>query len=260
MGDQEDKQSGKHAISRAIDVLRAIAKDGAGGARLVDLAASTGLPHPTVRRILLILIKERMVVQSVTTNRYRLGPLSFELGLAAGDKGGLVASCRPHMLRLAAMTKGTVYLMSRSGFDAICLDRVDGDYPIRKVLLRIGGRRPLGAGPAGLALLAAMDDAAIEEGLRTKGATRSLLAADSSLLRSAIEETRRCGFAITPDWALPGVRGVGMVVPSSNGQSAVSISAPTDQLNPEQLIEATQMLSDEIGRMQIHPHLRPKSR
>jgi DNA-binding IclR family transcriptional regulator len=39
-----------------------------------------------------------------------------------------------------------VFLLVRSGFHAVCLDRADGPFPIRSFTGDIGGRIPLGLG------------------------------------------------------------------------------------------------------------------
>ena len=43
--------------------------------------------------------------------------------------------------------------MIRSGNDAICVDMVEGEYPIRTMLISVGFRRPLGVGAGSLALI-----------------------------------------------------------------------------------------------------------
>lgn len=244
---------GSHAISRAIDLLRNIARDGAGGARLIDLARRTGIPHPTARRILKILIDDRMVVQSATTSRYRLGPLSYELGLATSYGNEIATLCRPHIHKLAVLTEDTVYVMLRSGFDAICIDRVEGSFPIRTVLLRVGGRRPLGVGPAGVALLSAMADTEIDELLRTNAAAmRDFGVPEMERLRKAMRETRKRGYSLTRDWTVPGISGVGVVVPASRAvQVAISVSSITSRLTDERAHEIAQMLREEADKILV---------
>jgi DNA-binding IclR family transcriptional regulator len=62
------------------------------------------------------------------------------------------------MRALAEETGDTVYLMIRSGFDAVCMHRHEGAFPIRALVLEVGSRRPLGVGAAGLAILSAIEE------------------------------------------------------------------------------------------------------
>ena len=100
-------ESGTQAIRRAGAVLRAIARFGPSGARLIDLSRTVGLARPTTHRIVQGLIAEMMVVQNARTKRYQLGPLIFELGLATTQRSTLPEVCRPagsYGLRLSSST------------------------------------------------------------------------------------------------------------------------------------------------------------
>lgn len=113
----------------------------------------TGLPHPTVLRLLRHLTGLGMVAWDPATKIYRLGTLTFELGLAAAEHCDIRGLCGDSLDRLQAETQDTCYLTMRSGFDAVCIDRREGASPIRVLTLDIGSRRPLGVGAAGLAIL-----------------------------------------------------------------------------------------------------------
>ena len=154
--------NGTKAISRATLILRLIARNELQGLGLTQLAELTGIPHPTVRRVLKCLIDERLVLQDPTTRRYRLGPLNFELGLATFHKREFLLQFHSVISQIAQSCEDTTYLMVRSGADALCLDRIIGSGPVRTVALEVGGRRPLGFGAAGLALLAQYPDDEIE--------------------------------------------------------------------------------------------------
>ena len=49
-------------------------------------------------------------------------------------------------------------LYARSGYDAVCVERLDGWHPIQVFLNKTGDRRPLGMGSATLSILAAMPE------------------------------------------------------------------------------------------------------
>ena len=75
--------SGTQSIDRAVQLLRLVASQGTGGARLTDLAYEAGLTPPTARRILKRLTDHGLAAQDAETQRYSLGSLVYELGLAA---------------------------------------------------------------------------------------------------------------------------------------------------------------------------------
>jgi DNA-binding IclR family transcriptional regulator len=141
--DRDEAPQGAQLISRAAEVLRAFPRGTPEGRRLRDLATSTGLAEPTVRRILLALIHEQFVVQDAETKRYRLGPLAFELGLASGFHTRVLHVCKPHLQALAADTGDSVFLALRTGLETVCLDRADAANRIDSKLVEIGERLPL---------------------------------------------------------------------------------------------------------------------
>lgn len=145
-------------MKRGVLLLRLLATAGARGMPLTDMAARSALPHSSVHRVLKQLIAERLVQHDSETHRYRLGPLTFELGLAGSTIFDIRDLCEPAMKALAEATEDTVYLMVRSGFDAVCVHRYEGTFPIRALVLEVGSRRPLGVGAAGLAILSAIEE------------------------------------------------------------------------------------------------------
>src|SRR5690606_15345907 len=74
---------GAQTVERAVALLRLVAAHGPLGARLLDLAAESGIQRPTVHRLLRQLQKDRLLTQDALTKRYHLGVLLYELGLAA---------------------------------------------------------------------------------------------------------------------------------------------------------------------------------
>src|SRR5256885_16138309 len=118
------------------------------------------------------------------------------LGLAGSMLHDIRDLCEPAMAALSRETEDTAYLVVRSGFEAVCLHRLEGDFPIRTLVLQVGSRRPLGVGAGGLAVLAAIApeerEAIIERGAPALPAFGKLTDAG---LRLACEETARAGVA-----------------------------------------------------------------
>ena len=156
--DSSPESSGTQTVSRAISILRAIATKHSTGLRLVDIARITGLSSPTVLRILNTLISEGMVSRRKGSRHYLLGALVFELGLAAAHNFNLREICRPALQRLAERTGDTSFLFVRNGNDSVCIDRMQGTFPIQTPLVPIGSRQPLVVNAVGLALLSSLSD------------------------------------------------------------------------------------------------------
>ena len=225
-------------IERAVQLLKRMATSGKRGLPLTQLAAETGLAHSTVHRLLHRLIAERMVIQSESTKRYLLGPLAFELGVAAASPYDLREPCRGLLSELAEEVGDTVYLTVRSGADSVCLDRYEGPSPIRVLILNIGSRRPLGLGAGGLAMLSFMPEQEREE-LILRLARH--IPADSHLseheLRSAVKACRRCGYSFIRNRVTLGVSAVGVPVMDSLGQpfAAISVAAIDSRMSPSRV-------------------------
>ncbi|MDF2812954.1 MAG: IclR family transcriptional regulator, partial [Microvirga sp.] len=97
--------------------------------RLTDVAAAIGLNQPSTHRALKALIAEGFVEQVAGSRKYRLALEFFVLAARAGQSDGLRNVARPALLRLSATLGDTVFLLVRNGFDAVCLDRVEGPFP-----------------------------------------------------------------------------------------------------------------------------------
>jgi DNA-binding IclR family transcriptional regulator len=242
---------GTQAVARAARMLRMIARRGTEGARLTQLTRLTGLPHPTIRRILKCLIAEGLVAQDPATKRYRLGPLNFELGLATVREANSERAYHSVLVDLAAATGDTVYLMARSGADLVCLDRAEGSFPIRANLFSIGGRRPLGFGAAGLALLAALDEASINRiisiNMREIEIHRNLTV---ETLWEAVERTRKRGYAITSDIYTMGIGSIGLAIPNGDHEPVYALNLSTvgaDRFTPARIETLQKLMQSQIA-------------
>jgi len=234
-------------IERAVQLLKLLATAGKRGRALTQLADATALPHSTVHRLLRRLIHERLVIQKDTDKWYALGPLAFELGLAAMASYDLREHCRASLNRLAEDVGDTIYLSVRSGSEAVCQARHEGPSPIRVNTLSIGSRRPLGLGAGGLAILAFLADAEREDIIAADGRRiceeGRLTEAD---LRAAIAECRRQGHSLIRNRVTLGVTAAGVPIRDTLGQpiAAISVAAIDDRMRPERLVTLARKLHE----------------
>jgi DNA-binding IclR family transcriptional regulator len=244
--------NGTQTIRRAGSILRAIARFGPNGARLIDLSRAVGLARPTTHRIVQGLIAEMMVTQNVRTKHYQLGPLIFELGLATTQRSALPELCRPALRRLAEITHDTVYLVARSGFDVVCLDRAEGSYPIRAVTLDVGGRRPLGFGAGGVALLATYPDEEVRQVIAHHcGTDGSFDGVTAETLWRSVAEARRDGYGRNQEAMSPGISGIGAAILTEGGRAfaAISIGCIAERMTRQRLHELSALLRQEVENL-----------
>lgn len=248
----DDKRSGPQTIARAAMLLRMLARKGLEGTRLSDLKRMAGLPHPTIRRILIGLIEEGFIVQDENTRRYLLGPMNFELGLGALFKSDFQRAFHPFLEELSAESGDRVYLVMRSGADVVCLDRVEGRKDVRGTTFQIGGRRPLGFTAGGLAILSALSDAEITQILRiNKRDIDNHARLTPASFRRSIASTRERGYALAKDIQTIGISHVGAATPlTRDGRIfAVSFTMESSELNPTRADDLFAMISRKFARI-----------
>lgn len=250
-------------IERAAQLLKLLATAGRRGMALSEIAKSSALANSTVHRLLQQLIQERLVMQPEAGRRYALGPLAFELGLAAAASFDLRHYCRIGMQQLAEKLGDTVYLSVRSGFESVCQDRVEGPSPIRVNTLEIGSRRPLGMGAGGLAILSYLPAEEFDDVMSHIGPlveqTTGLSSAD---LQASVETTRRQGYSFIRNRVTLGVTAIGVPVFDSLDRpiAAISIAAIDERMRPERIAALASSLRQQSLLMRqaiLGSHMRP---
>lgn len=252
-GATENAAKGTQAIERSIAVLRAIALRGRGGLRLADIARQTRLERPTVHRMLKCLCAEGILAQDADSRRYLLGPLLFELGLAATPQFSLRELCQATLTRIAERSGDTVFLSVRSGNDSVCIDRREGSFPIKALLLDIGTRRPLGAGASGIALLLPLAEETAAQIIEDNAAR--LLAYGNlspSLLLDMLQRARKMGYALNDLMITPGAVSIGLPIKSRFGEpfAAIAIGAIESRMTPERQAELVIILREETALLE----------
>lgn len=194
-------------------MLRALADGGAAGVRIPELLQKCAMPRPTIYRILGGLVEERLVIKIPGSERYALGPVTYELGLAASPGFGLREICAPFIERIAQQTGDTAFLTLRSGLDGVCIDRQSGSFPIKTLTIDVGARRPLGVGLGSIALLGALPRAEREAVMRANAPRyRAIGAHTGDRVRTLARRVEEEGFGYTSGDFIDGVGGFAVVV------------------------------------------------
>jgi len=243
---------GAQAIDRAVRLLKQVAVHGAAGLSPALAARETGLKLPTVHRMLAALSAHGLVMQKGPGKPYFLGPLAFELGLAASAQFDLREVCMPVLIRISHLTGDTVFLTTRSGPDSVVLACQEGSYPIKVLTQRVGERRPLGSTVAGVALLSALPPDEIEELIRkNRPRIPRYGALSETVLRRMLAQADLLGYALNEGDLIPEVTGVGVVIPARLGApyAALSVVALSSRLRGARREEVVKLLDDEAERL-----------
>lgn len=252
MASGQNRISHAQTVLRAADVLRAVGL--AREARFVDLARATGLPNPTLRRLLVSLIDARLVTHDGERRLYRLGSEAYVLGQLARPVFSFHDLARDGLARLAVLSGDTAFLSAKDGLSTVCLHREEGQYPIRTHVLNVGDRHPLGMGAAALAILAALPEAQAEDILAAN--TDVLLEhrpeLDIAELGDLVRQARRTGVALNPGLIFPGSWAIAAALRAPDGEiiGAVTIAAIESRMTPERQEELAVPLLKEVRRIE----------
>lgn len=254
-GSEEAASSGVQAIDRASTLLLLVGQAGPSGARLSDLVEECILPKPTVRRILLALVRAGLLDQDLETRRYYIGPEIYVLGTLASVRFGIHSIALRSLIRLSQETGDTAFLSVPRDVYSICVHREEGPYPIRIHALQAGDRHPLGVGAGSLALLAALPDSEVEEVL---AANAEILedkypSCSPMILRELVRETRARGYSINPGLLLSDSWAIGVTIRGAAGRpvGALSIAATESRLSPERQLEIVPLLRREAAWIEM---------
>lgn len=221
---------GSQAVMRSLSLLSLVGRGGTDGLGLTELAEAAQLTIPTTRRLLLALLASRLVDQDPHTRRYHLGPEAYLLGTFAADRHGILQQARPSMLRLADETGDTVLLTVAQDDHTLCLERIEGAFPVRTHALMRGDRKPAGIGAGALAILAALPEPEAEALLKRAEPLNGTLAKE---LPATVAQARQLGYALNPGRVVRGSWGLGIAVlwPDGRPAGALSIAAIEDRMN-----------------------------
>ncbi|OSP55291.1 transcriptional regulator [Pseudoruegeria sp. SK021] len=252
--DDMPQASGTQAVDRALALLKIAGRAGAKGVSLTGLIQQTGLGKPTVRRLMLALMRSGLIEQDTESRLYYLGEESYVLGTQATARHGLLEVAADAVVRLARRSGDTAFVNMRRGASAVCLHREEGAFPIRTHALTAGAQHPLGVGAGSLAILAALPDAEVETVLADNA---SQLATDfpeitPEVLRREVATSRARGFALNPGRVVPGSWGVGVALRRADGTvvGGLSLAAIESRMQPPRDAELAAILHHEAREIE----------
>lgn len=202
------RESPVQVVAKVGALLDRLAEDGEITAS--ELADRIGEPRSTVYRLLATLQQLDMVEPGTRRGTYRLGLELLRLGSAVIARFDERQAALPVMERIHDETGETVFLCIRRGFEAVCIERLDGRR-VQSLALRLGGSLPLHAGAAPRVLLAFEPEALWDEYARsgplatfTDGTPTT-----RSALFASLKETRERGYAVSDEDVTVGIAALG---------------------------------------------------
>lgn len=218
---------GVQSLERAFGLLEHLA-DAGGVTGLSDLAASSGLPLPTIHRLMRTLVTCGYVRQQ-PDRQYALGPRLIRLGEAAARP--LATWARPQLARLVAETGETANMALLDGDEVVYVAQVPSKHAVR-MFTEVGRRVLPHSTGVGKALLAHRPEGEVRALLARTGmpaATERTLTTPDAFL-DALAAVRKAGYAVDDNEQEVGVRCVAVAVPDSPTPAALSVSGPAGRV------------------------------
>jgi len=213
--ERREGSAGTQSIRRALAILEVLASGRDLGVRLAEVTRRTGLTRPTAHRILRVLVEEGIVEQNEKTRRYAIGEQIPMLALARATRSRLLRAAEPHLRRAAEKLGDTIFVTVRTGFDALCVARRFGNFPVQVLAIEVGERRPLGVSTAGVAMLATLPEAEaemiVEHNAERYGAWRMTVPRVLAL----VEQARERGYVLRERGIVPGTKAVTVAIAAS---------------------------------------------
>ncbi|BBN96646.1 IclR family transcriptional regulator [Deinococcus grandis] len=235
-----DAPGGVRTLERGLSVLWALAT--LREAPLSQVARAAGLSASTAYRLLETLRQQGFVEWEEASGLFRVGLRAYQVGAAFDAAHALTAAAAPEMRALVAELGESANLAvlrpHGAGLEAAYVHQVEGPQLVR-MFTQTGASAPLHASGVGKVLLAARPEAearrALEATTLTAYTSHTLTTVDAAL--AAVARVRGEGFALDDQERELGVRCVAVPVPGADGQvaAALSVSAPTSRLTPEQV-------------------------
>lgn len=218
------------SLQRAFDLLERLA-DAGGEAGLSELATASGLPLPTIHRLIRTLVALGYVRQHAN-RRYALGARLIRLGEHASLQFGTWA--RPLLAELVDELGETANLAVLERDEVVYVAQVPSRHSMR-MFTEVGRRLlPHGTG-VGKAMLAGLPAEDVRELLRRTGmpAYTEHTHTDPDRLVRHLATIAAQGYALDEAEQELGVRCVAVAVPGSPVPAAVSVSGPEGRLTKD---------------------------
>jgi IclR family acetate operon transcriptional repressor len=248
---EQARNGSVQSVGRVLDLLE-IVGDSGGEIGLSELAARSGLPLPSIHRLVRTLV-QRGYMRQLPNRRYALGARLVPLGQVAGTMLG--AWAQPVLTGLVDALGESANLAVLDHDAVMYIGQVPSRHTMR-MFTEPGRRVPAHCTGVGKALLSQLPDDAVRDLLGRTGmaAQTPNTITDPEAFVAELARIRAEGYALDEGEQEVGVRCVAVPVLGALGTLGISVSGPAPRMTTE-LIEravpllhqAGERLSSEIG-------------
>ena len=214
---------------------------------LGDICAATGLPKPTVFRLLAALEEARFVARTPDKQGYQVGIRTFELGSIFLSNLSIERIAHPVMEQTARELGMACNLAILDDGQVVYVSIIDPRAPLLQRPI-IGYRHYVHCSALGKALIAPLPEAEIRSILRQRGmpALSPYTITDPDTLIADLAEVRVRGYALDNQEGGVGICCVGVPIYDHQGHvtAAMSVSAPSPLVTAETIPQIVQTLKD----------------
>ena len=245
---------GAAAFSKSIAILQMIA-DSEEPPSISTLVKRSGLPRPTLHRLLKALAAEDMV-EPRANKTYAVGARALQLAGRALEQNDLAKIAAPEMSLLCNQTQETVHLAIRSSNDSVYIYKKDTPHAVR-IASTVGAKVPCHASAIGKCLIAYLpesEQARIVESMDMRKLTEHTITDRGELLQE-FRRIRENGFATSHQESDLEIQCIATCIFDRAGQPAagISISVPLYRLKDDQqtylkpLLECRDRITQKLG-------------
>lgn len=226
---------------------------------LAEFSRLSGLNKTTVHRLLATLERAGWV-ERLEGGEHRLTLKAFEIGTIVTDAIDLRAEAAPALTELVGEFGETAFLSIVDRDRCVCLERLDGNHPIRILALDVGKSLPLSVGGAPMAMLAFNEEVLLPRALAAGLPRLTDQSVDSEpALRKRLAEIRAQGYAMSEEDVTDGICAIGVPLLDAEGRATAAISlagmadhfkSPRREQIAERMIEVCDRISQRTKYME----------
>jgi IclR family transcriptional regulator, acetate operon repressor len=224
------ESGGVNAVGRAFTILELMA-NAEGDVGLSELATASGLPLPTIHRLVRTLVLQGYVRQ-LPSRRYGLGPALIRLGDSASRQLG--AWARPQLAALVERIGETANMAMLDGDMVVYVAQVPSRHSMR-MFTEVGRRVFVHCTGVGKAVLAQLPESTVREIVRRVGmpAQTDHSITDPDALVAELARIRERGWAEDDGEQEVGVHCFAVPVPGTPVPTAISVSGPAGRVTKD---------------------------
>ena len=233
--------NGVQSVERAFELLELIT-DAGGEVMLSELAASAGLPVPTIHRLLRTLAAKGYIRQ-LANRRYALGPRLIRFGEGASKQLGALAGAQ---LEALVDQLGETSNMAVLDSDMVLyIAQVPSRHSMR-MFTEIGRRIHMHDTGVGKAILAQLGDDAVRAIVGRTGMPRPTEMSIGNVddLLADLKKIRERGYSIDDGEQEIGVRCFAIAIANAPTPTAISVSGPVSRVDDSFAERAVPMLRE----------------